>query len=614
MKYALGALLLIVAVHLGTGLAGWTGVGLVADDRFAVGLHVMNAANHVPFGTVVHDLFFRQVDPASPQLLYRPFVDLLYAIEFRWFGVDPVGYHAVNSACHCLTAWVWFVLLRRWTGRPFAGLAAALLFVGWPGHSEATHWISARTNVLSTTCTALALLLWDGGWRAAAGAGRWARCAAAIAVAVIAVGCKESAVVVVPMAWLVGCVRRRPGASIVGTAWGAALGAVPLGLAIVAWLAWRAHVLHTWGVGPQNPWQLDVRSPAAWAAALGRWGALLMAPVHEWAWPGFRWLLWPVHGVLLAVAATGFARRELRPALGFAAFALGLVFVAIAGLHVDPETLENVRYSYELAVPFALLLGLGAAALPPRAAWSLLAAVVLVHGFLLDANRAVWLRAGAVYARLEREVQAAAASGPVRVFDAPGRYDGAFVYLIENSPLLLWWPPQPIGALQGRISSADEWQPALAELAAAAAAHASLPARPFVVAWDDGSLLPLPLDPQWPAAFADGGRIECARLGRQRPFAGGEVPVQVQLRAAGPVVLVAEAASGERRWRSAELAVAPVPEGAPPAVVAVPLPVPGDLPAGAPVTVELVLRSASGERRWPLGGTTVGARGPALLR
>jgi hypothetical protein len=88
-----------------------------------------------------------EVAGEAPRALYRPFIDLMFWLEYGWFGIDAFGYHVVNSAMHCGTALLWFVLVRRWSGSLAAGLATAVLFVGWPGHSEATHWIAARTNV-----------------------------------------------------------------------------------------------------------------------------------------------------------------------------------------------------------------------------------------------------------------------------------------------------------------------------------------------------------------------------------------------------------------------------------------------------------------------------------
>lgn len=102
--------------------------------------------------------------------------------------------------------------------------------------------------------------------------------------------------------------------------------------------------------------------------------------------------------------------------------------VAVAGLHVDAETLENMRYSYEPALALCLLFGLGIAGLPRRARGPVLACVVLIHAIVLDQNRECWLRAGMCRNVWCPESGRACAEEPIRVLDAPGQYDGAFLY------------------------------------------------------------------------------------------------------------------------------------------------------------------------------------------
>jgi hypothetical protein len=594
---ALFALLLVVSVHLGTNLTAWPGVGLIADDRFAVGLPILFQMQGLGLWEQLQAVFWPVVEPGAVSALYRPFVGLLYVLEYPWFGVDPRGYHAVNSLFHCGAAWVWFLLIRRWTGSWFAGLAGALAFVGWPGHAEATHWISARVNLQATCFLSLSLLAWDAAERRSGGSSRRWLVAAAVASAVVAFGSKESAILLLPMAFLVGWLHApecpsllRRLAAVGGRLW-------PLLLAFAAWTWLRRLVLHTWGAGAASAWNLDVLSPGAWASAFAEWAALLLAPLHAqytapWSW----WLLVPMHGLLL-LAALG-CRRDLRPALRFTLPFSAVVLLAVAGLHVDPGTLENARYAYEPALAFGLWLGLGLAHLPAALRWPGLVALVAAHAVVLHQNRQVWLRASAVYSRMEREVQAAAATGPVRVFDAPGRYDGAVAYLIENSPMLLWPPFAPGSTpLAGRITSTNEWEPSLRELAAMAAQRQPLD-RGFTVGWADGALLPLGLDPQWPQLL---GSVEVAyaRIGRQRPFWGSELPLQVLVRTGEPVTFVATARCAGRELQGPAVKVTAT--GAAAAAVRAPLPLPIDLPEGASVEVELHAVAGAVQRRFALG-------------
>ncbi|MGB3965395.1 MAG: hypothetical protein WBO45_01600, partial [Planctomycetota bacterium] len=188
---------LVALVHLVTAVGAWTAVGLLADDHAMVGAAVLRHLGQLSGASMFVP------DPAVPAdaavALYRPFLDLLFWLEQPWFGTSAFGYHVTNSLLHCGTALLWFVLVRRWTGSFLAGLATAQLFVGWPGHSEATHWIAARTNVLSTFLLSAALLAHDTALGRERRLARSAWLGAGALLAVVAIGTKESAVFVVPL-------------------------------------------------------------------------------------------------------------------------------------------------------------------------------------------------------------------------------------------------------------------------------------------------------------------------------------------------------------------------------------------------------------------------------
>lgn len=74
------------------------------------------------------------------------------------FGLDPGPHHELNVLLHAANAALFFLLLWRWTGRPWRALLAALVFAVHPVHVESVAWITERKDVLALFFSLLALL------------------------------------------------------------------------------------------------------------------------------------------------------------------------------------------------------------------------------------------------------------------------------------------------------------------------------------------------------------------------------------------------------------------------------------------------------------------------
>ncbi len=310
------------------------------------------------------------------RLYYRPVVTLAYALQFRFFGEHPAGYHLVNLALHLGCVVLAFGWLRRRVGTrgdegdhrlaALAWVMGAALFAVHPSRPESVAWISGSTDLWLGLFALLGLRAWDEHPR--------------LGGAVLAGLCfffatlsKETAVVL-PALLLVDIALVRPPETRLGVALGRwAVAAAGVGFAlvarfmVVARLAPRG-ILDMWSQAPQRvlssfghylfetftPWWPSVMRPlqafaqqrpvyAPWSITLGALGFAALGSLAFAAWrrPVLRgWLadtLWFVValGPTLNVVPMGMqslvsARFLYLPLLGLCALAARTLLAAPA--------------------------------------------------------------------------------------------------------------------------------------------------------------------------------------------------------------------------------------------------------------------------------------------
>ena len=325
---------------------------------------------------------------AEPRSLpqYYPLVHTSFWLEYRLFGLSPLGYHVDNVLLHTFAAWLVFRLCRQ-LALPLA-LLPALWFLVHPVHVESVAWVTERKNVLSLVCALLAASCWlrwhDGGTRRDLGLGSAWFLGALLAKTVTAT---LPAALLVVLWWRDGRITRR-----------ALLGAVPwlCAGAVLAWLTVHLEAEHVRASDPRfalhGAERLLVAGRAVWfylgclAWPVGlcfqypRW-PLDVGDALQWVWPA----------AVIAVLAAAFA---LRGRLGRGPLAVSLLFCgtlvpALGFFDVFPFRYSFVADHFQYHASVFVLVGASACAAPWLAQRLPRAASLALLGLLLAANVAL---------------------------------------------------------------------------------------------------------------------------------------------------------------------------------------------------------------------------------
>jgi hypothetical protein len=82
--------------------------------------------------------------------LYHPLVNIFYALEYHFSGLNPLVFHATNLLLHLLNVILAYLFIVMLGGGALIAAGAALFFGLHPLHVESVAWVAERKDLLYT--------------------------------------------------------------------------------------------------------------------------------------------------------------------------------------------------------------------------------------------------------------------------------------------------------------------------------------------------------------------------------------------------------------------------------------------------------------------------------
>ncbi len=80
--------------------------------------------------------------------LYHPLIQISYALEYKFFKLNPAVYHFDNLLLHTINCILAFLMILLLSQNIFVSFLTALLFAVHPMHVESVAWVTERKDVL----------------------------------------------------------------------------------------------------------------------------------------------------------------------------------------------------------------------------------------------------------------------------------------------------------------------------------------------------------------------------------------------------------------------------------------------------------------------------------
>jgi Flp pilus assembly protein TadD len=302
----------------------------------------------------------------------RPLVNLAFALNYAWGGLDVAGYHVVNMVLHAASALLIFGLIRRTVGvwrtdgaTTFAFIVA-LVWAVHPLNSEAVNYLTQRTELMMAACYLLTLYAASRVTPDVAGR-RWM--VVAIAACAAGMASKESMVSAPVVVVLIDRVYRF-------SSWSDALRErrrLYLGLAAT----WTVLIALMWAVPRTSGAGFATTHVSSWTYLLNqsemivRYFRLSVWPdalvlYYGWATPTTLAATWPYVVTVLGLVGASIALLIRAPRIGFLALWIFIMLAPTSSVVPIASEVGAERRMYLPMVGLIALVAAGVATLAPR--------------------------------------------------------------------------------------------------------------------------------------------------------------------------------------------------------------------------------------------------------
>lgn len=125
------------------------GGDFVYDDTRQIVRNSLIQNNSLIWKALTSDVWaFKGDGTVAASNYWRPTFTLWNIICFRFFGMNPVGWHVANFVLHTGVCALAYSLMRRWAFSAVVAFTIALIFAVHPVHVESVAWIAGSPDLL----------------------------------------------------------------------------------------------------------------------------------------------------------------------------------------------------------------------------------------------------------------------------------------------------------------------------------------------------------------------------------------------------------------------------------------------------------------------------------